>query len=336
MSSQLTETEKERFDAFKLHLAGKSNSFIAKKFKKSIRWVQKNTRRSNDTGKFEDRKRSGRPAKVTSRDQTRLVKAVQGKRGQSLRKTSRSFRTQKGDNISPSTIRRTLRRAKLFPHRRRKVTALTDGQKNRRVAFAQKYRRFDWTKCAFWDETVFTLFSTPNLKNDITWDAKGVAYNYEKQAHPKTFCFGAAITVNGPTRIVPYRSTIDQDSYVAMVRKVVPDLNNLMKGVDWTFVQDGARPHTARRTLKTLTEELPHLFPASDWPPNSPDDNPIENVFGYLDSQIGPKSFTTPEALERGIRNAWKKLTPEYCRKCIEAIPSRLKQIIATKGEYVY
>ena len=92
--------------------------------------------------------------------------------------------------------------------------------------------------------------------------------------------------------------------------KSVPDFNNLMKGVDWTFVQDGTRPHTARRTLKTLTEELPHLFPASDWPPNSPDDNPIENVFKYLDYQIGPKSFTA-EALERGIRNAWKKLTPE-------------------------
>ena len=315
---------------------GKSNSFIARKFKKSIRWVQKNTKRANETGKFEDRVRSGRPKKVTPRDQTRLVKSVQGKRGQSLRKSSRTFRTQMGETLSPFTIRETLRRAKMYPHRRRKVTALTDAQKNRRVEFARKYRRFDWTKCAFWDETVVTLYSTPNLKNDITWDAKGVAYNYEKQAHPKTFCFGATITVNGPTRIVPYTGTIDQDSYVKMVRKVIPDLNRLMKEVDWTFVQDGARPHTARRTVATLTAELPHLFPASDWPPNSPDDNPIENVFGYLDSQIGPKSFTTQKALEAGVRNAWKKLTPEYCRKCIEAIPSRLKQMIATNGEYVY
>ena len=336
MCAKLNEIEKERFVAYQLHLTGKSNSFIAKKFKKSVQWVQKNTKRVNETGKFEDRVRSGRPRKVTSRDQSRLVKAVQGKRGQSLRKTSRSFRTLKGEKLSPSTIRTTLRRAKMYPHRRRKVTALTDGQKIRRVEFARKYRRFDWTKCVFWDETVFTLFSTPNLKNDITWDAKGVAFNYEKQAHPKTFCFGAAITVNGPTRIIPYRGIIEQDSYVEMVRKVLPDLNSLMKGIDWTFVQDGARPHTARRTVVTLTDEFPHLFPASDWPPNSPDDNPIENVFGYLDSQIGPKSYATEKALEAGIRNAWKKLTPEYCRNCIESIPSRLTQIIATKGEYIY
>ena len=163
MSAQLNEAEKERFTAYKLHLAGKSNSFIAKKFKKSVRSVQKNTKRSNETGKFEDRVRSGRPKKVTPRDQSRLVKMVQGKRGQSLRKTARSFRTQKGERLSPFTIRKTLRGAKMYPHRRRKVTALTDGQKARRVEFARKYRRFHWSECAFWDETVFTLFSTPNL-----------------------------------------------------------------------------------------------------------------------------------------------------------------------------
>ena len=93
MCAKLNEIEKERFVAYQLHLTGKSNSFIAKKFKKSVQWVQKNTKRVNETGKFEDRVRSGRPRKVTSRDQSRLVKAVQGKRGQSLRKTWRSFRT---------------------------------------------------------------------------------------------------------------------------------------------------------------------------------------------------------------------------------------------------
>ena len=154
----------------------------------------------------------------------------------------------------------------MYPHRRRKVTALTDGQKARRVEFARKYRRFHQSECAFWDETVFTLFSTPNLKIDITWDAKGVAYNYEKQANPKTFCFGAAITVKGPTRIIPYTGIIDQDSYVKMVRKALPDIKNLMGEVDLTFVQDGARPHTAKRTVATLTDEFPHLFSASDWP----------------------------------------------------------------------
>lgn len=336
MTSELTEVERERFEAYKLHEKGKSNKFIAAKFKKSVRWVQRTTKRFRNFGTFKDRPRSGRPAKVTGRDQARLVKAVKGKRGQSLRKTARSFKTQAGDRISPGTIRKSLRVAKLYPHRRRKVTALTDAQRERRVDFAKKYRRFDWSTCVFWDETEFTLYSTPNIKNDITWDVKGAAYNYEKQAHPPKFTFGAAITVNGPTRIVPYSGTIDQDTYIEMINTVLPDIKRLMKGVDWTFVHDGARPHTAKRSVAELTAKMPHLFSKSDWPPNSPDENPIENVFGYLESQIGPKDYRTKAALEAGVRSVWSKLTPEYCRKCIESLPSRLKQIIQTNGEYVY
>lgn len=336
MTSLTKKNEQDRFEAYKLHQQGVVHWRIALKFKRTLKWVTRTIKRFQETGGFKDRPREGRPSKIKPRDRVRLVKAVKGKRGQSLRKTVRSFKTAKGEKIGRETLRKSLRLAKLYPHRRRKVTALTAAQKIRRVAFAKKYRRFDWTKCAFWDETEFELNSTPNLKNDITWDEKGVSFNYEKRAHPPKFKFGAAITVNGPTRIVPYTGTIDQVKYREMVDKVIPDINKLLKGVEWTFIQDGARPHTAKDTITHLTSKVPHLFPKADWPANSPDDNAAENVFGYIEGEIGPKNIQTIEALEKEVRKVWSNLTPEYCRKCIEALPARLKQIIETNGEYVY
>jgi len=335
MTSTLTEKEKERFKAYKLLTQGKKKSVVATKLNNSLSWVKRTKRRFELTGSFKDKSRSGRPKKVTPSEAKRLVKKVKGKRRQSTRKTAREFRTLSGEKVSHETVRKSLRVANLYPHRPRKTTFLTEDHKNRRVAFAKKYRRFDFTKCAFWDETEFELHGTPNIKDDVVWDERGVVVTYEKEAHPKKFKFGAAITVNGPTRLVPYTGTIDSELYTEMVGKVIPDINRLLRGVDWTYVHDGASCHTSRLTQNYLAANVPHVIPKEDWPPNSPDENPPENVFGFLETEIGSKRCSSISALERAVRKAWSELTPEYCRKCIEAIPKRLKKIIETGGEYV-
>lgn len=121
-----------------------------------------------------------------------------------------------------------------------------------------------------------------------------------------------------------------------MVDKVTADLKRMFGDEDYTWVQDGASPHTSGLTLNHLRSVLPDLFLPEDWPPNSPDDNPIENVFGFVESEIAARNPQTMKSLEANIRTVWKNLTPQYCRSCIEALPARLKQIIETKGEYVY
>ena len=120
-----------------------------------------------------------------------------------------------------------------------------------------------------------------------------------------------------------------------MVKKVLPDLKKILKGEDWIYVQDGATCHTSKLTQDFLAQKVPNVFPKRDWPANSPDGNAIENVFGRLENEVQPIRCPTIQALERAVSSAWSRLTPEYCRNCIEAIPKRLKKIIKTKGEYV-
>jgi hypothetical protein len=47
----------------------------------------------------------------------------------------------------------------------------------------------------------------------------------------------------------------------------------------WYLVQGGARCHTSFRSLNALFE-LCNVFP--EWPPNSPDLNPIESLWGAI------------------------------------------------------
>lgn len=155
-------------------------------------------------------------------------------------------------------------------------------------------------------------------------------------AHPAVYKFGIAMTVHGMTSPVPYTGTIDQKKYQDMVAKVIPEIDEMFGDRPWVWVADKARPHVAKSSLAFMAREVPSVFPKDDWPANSPDDNPPEQYFSYLESTAREKKPQTLTALKRVVNTAIRKTTPEMCQSYISPLPARLKRIIARKGEYVY
>ena len=65
----------------------------------------------------------------------------------------------------------------------------------------------------------------------------------------------------------------------------------------------------------------------------SPDLNPIENVWGYIENIVQARLPQNLDELDRFVQEAFKEIiTPEYCKKLYDSIPKRLNLVIKKKG----
>ena len=70
-----------------------------------------------------------------------------------------------------------------------------------------------------------------------------------------------------------------------------------------------------------------------DWPGNSPDLNPIENLWTVLKYKVSEKQPASVKELVDAIKAVWvHELSAEYCRSLVESMPKRLEAITKAKG----
>ncbi|XP_045122668.1 uncharacterized protein LOC123511111 [Portunus trituberculatus] len=87
------------------------------------------------------------------------------------------------------------------------------------------------------------------------------------------------------------------------------------------FQQDGAKPHTAKSVTHGLRDcEVQFI---DDWPGNSPDLNPIENLWQIMKRDLQGKDESSVPKLKREIRASWDWCsTPSYSCMRIPPIPA--------------
>ncbi len=98
---------------------------------------------------------------------------------------------------------------------------------------------------------------------------------------------------------------------------------------DWFFQQDNAPCHTAR-SIKVWMED--HQIKTLSWPAQSPDLNPIENLWNVIKRKMdGHKPSNKAELLEF-LRQEWHKVTQHQCERLVESMPRRMKAVLENQG----
>ncbi len=68
------------------------------------------------------------------------------------------------------------------------------------------------------------------------------------------------------------------------------------------------------------------------WPPQSPDLNPIEQIWDLVDRKIDKTKKTSIEEFWRSMEKAWQSITEQELKKYIDTMPARCMAVIAAKG----
>lgn len=243
--------------------------------------------------------------------------------------------------VSCSTIRRTLRRAGIKAYTKKKKPWLNRVHRINRVKHCRWWKEFDkhdWKRIIWSDESKFNVFGSDG--REYCWKRPGERL-LDHHVKPSIKHGGGCVMVWGciTWHGVGYLCKIDGNMDAKLYCKILKD--DLLGTIDYygmdiddvMFQHDNDPKHTARLTKDWLKENDVNVL---SWPAQSPDLNPIENMWNMLDRKIRDRKKlpTSRDSLWTAIQEEWEKITKEECRRVIGTMPERIKAVLKAKGGY--
>lgn len=139
------------------------------------------------------------------------------------------------------------------------------------------------------------------------------------------FCSRGALHLEFPDH------RLDSRRYQEILRTRLLPPYRVLRRDGYIFQQDNAPCHTSRSTSAWLARQQVQVL---DWPSNSPDLNPIENLWGIMVRQIyaDNRSYQTKAELQAAIEQAWADIDEETIANLIGSMQNRLFQVINRNG----
>lgn len=288
-----------------------------------------------NTGSSTPKQRSGRP-RVTSKRTDAVIHRLAVK---SPFITANEIKAQIDglcDHISVDTIKRRLRSSFSAPARKpRKKPLLTAAMRRKRLAFCRKYKSWspeDWRKVLFSDESTFEIAQNTHhhVRRPSSSNPNDPRYTVRTVKHPVSVMVWGCFSHHGRGGLtfLQKNQRMNSASYIDILdEKLIQHMSLAECSV---FQQDSAPCHVSKTSMKWFREKNIELL---DWPGNSPDLNPIENLWRIVKKKVQGKTPSSLDQLKEEIKRIWcLEISKEVCENLSNSMPRRIAAVLKNRG----
>ena len=198
-----------------------------------------------------------------------------------------------GVHVSSFTVRRRLLEKGRKARKPQKKQLLTAAMKKKQFNWAKKHKDWsedDWSRVLFSDKTHFFVQGfNPKFVGCLPNEKLRKEHFVQTMKHPDKKMFGGCFSINGS--LVPVEGMMNSKAYLQIIkRKVCRELS------------DSAPCHKAKMITNCFKKIKITVL---DWPGNSPDLNPIENLWSIVKNRLRKMDCTNKIQLIQSVIHVW-------------------------------
>lgn len=245
-------------------------------------------------------------------------------------------------SISVTTVKRRLYKAGLYGRVAMKKPLLRRQNKQKRLNWAREHQHWtleQWNNVLWTDESKFEIFGSRRH----VFVRRSAGERATEQCIVPTVkhgggsvmiwgCFGGTVVgdivkIEGILKKEQYRNILENNAIPSGLR---------LLGQTFVFQQDNDPKHTS----KLCKDYLRHLeaegsIKVMEWPPQSPDLNPIELLWEELDREVRKSPPTSQADMWKKLQEAWFRIPPDILAKLIARMPRLCAAVIKNKGGHI-
>jgi len=257
--------------------------------------------------------------------------------------TPRGLKRKLELDVSARTIDRRLNEAGLYGRVAVNKRRLTDDDKRKRLSFASGYSGWtvqQWDRVLYSDEAVIEGEGSCSGRRWVR-RAPSVIESLKsehctgKLPHPIKMNVWACFSGRGLGYCYIFNSNLDAkllehilDTHLIPSAALVFEQHPFEP---WWLLQDNAPAHKSRSVQQWLHN---HGIQLLDFPPYSPDLNPIEHLWADVETRVEQRAACTVEQLQERISEEWAATPVQLLESLSHSMPARCQAVIDARGDH--
>ena len=242
-----------------------------------------------------------------------------------------------GIRMSNWTVRRRLIEAGLRARIPRKKPFLNEVQRQKRLKWAKEHAEWtveEWKNIIWSDETRISIFGSDGVRYVRRRPGEDClpACTTATMKHPLSIMVWGCMSRSSVGRIQVVNGILNAERYIKEILepKVLSSAKDMFGLQKFIFQQDGAPCHTAKKCQVWFKSKKVKVL---DWPGNSPDLNPIENLWSRLKKLVAARRPSNKQELIEAVLASWfHVIKAEDLEKLVDSMPRRCQAVIKAKG----